>query len=116
MVESVTRSRSVMPSSPGAIVWWRLRRNRPAWIAWCVLVVLYGMALIPVTLLPVAMRMAGPGYLLAAVALGLAFLGFGIHCAVRKRRADARRLFLASIVYLPALLAAMMLDKQAWGA
>ena len=77
--------------------------------------VLYGMALIPVTLLPVALRMAGPGYLLAAVALGLTFLAFGITCAVRKRRLDARRLFLASIVYLPALLAAMMLDKQAWG-
>ena len=78
--------------------------------------VLYGMALIPVTLLPVAMRMAGPGYLLAAVVLGGAFLAFGINCAVRKRRVDARRLFLASIIYLPALLAVMMLDKRAWGA
>jgi hypothetical protein len=29
---------------------------------------------------------------------------------------DARHLFLASIVYLPALLAVMMLDKRAWGA
>ena len=77
--------------------------------------VLYGTALVPVSLLPVALRMAGGVYLLAAVALGAAFLGFGIQCAVRKRRSDARRLFLASILYLPAVLAAMMLDK-AWAA
>ena len=77
--------------------------------------VLYGMALVPVSLLPVALRMGGAGYLLAALVLGLAFLAFGINCAVCKRRADARRLFLASIVYLPALLAVMMLDKQSWG-
>jgi heme o synthase len=78
--------------------------------------VLYGMALIPVSLMPVALWMAGPGYLVAALVMGLAFLAFGIHCAVRKRRADARRLFLVSIVYLPALLAVMMLDKIVRGA
>jgi protoheme IX farnesyltransferase len=78
--------------------------------------VLYGMALIPVTVMPVILRMAGATYLLSAVVLGLAFLGFGINCALRKRRVDARWMFLASIVYLPALLAAMMLDKQPWGA
>ena len=78
--------------------------------------VLYGTALIPVSLMPVALRMAGPGYLLAAAALGLAFLGFGVNCAINKRRVDARRLFLASIVYLPALLAVMMADKRSWAA
>ena len=78
-------------------------------------IVVYGLALIPVSLLPVALRMAGPGYLLAAVALGLAFLGFGINCAVMKRRSDARRLFLVSIIYLPVLLGAMMFDKLARG-
>jgi protoheme IX farnesyltransferase len=78
--------------------------------------VLYGAALVPVSLLPVMLRMAGPLYLLAAVVLGLTFLGFGIHCALGKRRADARRLFLVSIIYLPALLAVMMLDKVVRGA
>jgi peptide/nickel transport system permease protein len=43
---------ALMPSSPGAIVWWRLRRNRPAWIAWCVLVALYTVALIAPFLAP----------------------------------------------------------------
>lgn len=78
--------------------------------------VLYGMALIPVSLMPVAFRMAGAGYLLAAVVTGLVFLGFGINCALRKRRVDARRLFLVSIIYLPALLAVLMLDKTVRGA
>jgi peptide/nickel transport system ATP-binding protein len=41
-----------MPSSPGAIVWWRLRRNRPAWLAWCVLVALYSVALLAPFLAP----------------------------------------------------------------
>jgi peptide/nickel transport system permease protein len=36
---------SVRPTSPGALVWWRLRRNRPAFWALRVLVVLYGLAL-----------------------------------------------------------------------
>jgi len=77
--------------------------------------VLYASALLPVTLMPVAMRMAGPVYLLSAFAMGLAFLGFAINCAARKRRADARWLFLVSIMYLPALLGVMMLDKAGRG-
>jgi heme o synthase len=78
-------------------------------------IVVYSLALIPVTLMPVALRMAGSGYLLAATLLGLAFLGFGMNCAARKRRTDARWLFFVSIVYLPVLLGAMMFDKVARG-
>ena len=77
---------------------------------------LYGLALIPVSLMPVGLRMAGGVYFAAAVLLGVAFLGFGAACALRKGRADARRMFFASIIYLPLLLAALMLDKAggAW--
>ena len=73
--------------------------------------VLYAVALVPVSLMPVGLRAAGPAYLLAAMLLGVGFLGCSVACAVCKERADARRLFLASIIYLPLLLAAMMLDK-----
>jgi protoheme IX farnesyltransferase len=73
--------------------------------------VLYGLALIPVSLMPVGLRMAGVTYFVAAVALGVAFLACGFACAIRKGRTDARRMFFASIIYLPLLLAAMMLDK-----
>jgi protoheme IX farnesyltransferase len=73
--------------------------------------VLYAAALVPVSLMPAGLRAAGPAYLVAAMLLGVAFLGCSVACAVCKERAAARRLFLASIIYLPLLLAAMMLDK-----
>ena len=74
-------------------------------------IVLYSLALIPVTLMPALLGMAGVVYFAAALLLGIAFCGFGVVCARSKTRADARQLFLASIVYLPALLAALMIDK-----
>jgi protoheme IX farnesyltransferase len=75
-------------------------------------IILYGAALIPISLMPVALNMTGTSYLVAAVVLGLLFGGYGLMCAWTRRRADARRLFVVSIIYLPLLLAAMMLDKQ----
>jgi protoheme IX farnesyltransferase len=75
-------------------------------------ILLYGVALIPATLAPVQLGMAGAMYFTAAVLLGFAFLTFGVSCATTRTRSDARKLFFASIVYLPVLLAAMMLDKQ----
>jgi len=39
------------------------------------------------------------------------FLGYGIACAVRKTRVDAKKLFFASIIYLPLLLLVMMIDR-----
>ena len=74
-------------------------------------IVLYALALVPASLLPVMIHMAGVGYFVAALLLGLMFLGYGIGCAVRKRRVDARKLFFASIVYLPLLLLVMMVDR-----
>ncbi len=74
-------------------------------------IVLYSLALLPVTLLPVGLHMAGPAYFAAAVLLGIAFLTFGISCAASKQRIDARKLFFASILYLPLLLGVMMIDK-----
>ena len=74
-------------------------------------IVVYSLALIPATLLPVGLNLAGPGYFTAAVLMGLAFLTFGIDVATTRNRATARRLFFASILYLPLLLAALMLGK-----
>ncbi|MBC8108440.1 MAG: protoheme IX farnesyltransferase, partial [Anaerolineae bacterium] len=76
------------------------------------MMVLYAIALIPVSLMPVQFNVAGPAYFTAALLLGLAFLSFAISCATSGgTRVDARKLFFASIIYLPLLLAAMMLDK-----
>lgn len=74
-------------------------------------IILYSLSLVTVSLMPAILGMAGVIYFVAALLLGIAFTGFGVVCARSKTRADARQLFLASIVYLPALLAAMMIDK-----
>jgi protoheme IX farnesyltransferase len=76
------------------------------------MMVLYGTALIPMSVLPVLIGVAGAAYFTAAVLLGMAYLSFSISCAASRSRVDAKKLFLASIVYLPLLLAAMMIDKM----
>jgi protoheme IX farnesyltransferase len=74
------------------------------------MIVLYSIALVPVSLLPSMLGMSGTAYFTFATLLGLAFLSFGVSCATTRTRLDARKLFLASIVYLPLLLAVMMWD------
>jgi heme o synthase len=74
-------------------------------------IVLWSLTLIPVSLLPTVFRMAGGMYFASALIMGLVFTGFGIICAVRRARPEARQLFFASIVYLPFLTACMMIDK-----
>ncbi len=73
--------------------------------------VLNTIALVPVTLLPYALRMAGPAYFVAAVVLGGLFIHFAIKAARSRSRADARRLFFASIIHLPLLLGFMVFDR-----
>jgi heme o synthase len=74
-------------------------------------ILLNGLAMIPVTLMPVMLQVAGVVYFTAAVLMGLAFLSFCISCATTGSRTDAVKLFVASIIYLPLLLAVMMFDK-----
>ena len=71
--------------------------------------VLQTLALLVVSVLPFGFQMAGDGYLVAALVLGAAFLGFGVAFAVERSRTRASRLFLASITYLPLLLGALVL-------
>ena len=69
------------------------------------------LGLLTVSLLPFALRLAGQVYLLGALVLGLLFLGFAILFSRQLTRARARQLFFASILYLPLLLAVMVIDK-----
>jgi protoheme IX farnesyltransferase len=66
-------------------------------------------ALLPVSLLPV--RAGEPNWLCSAgaVVMGVGFLYVGAQFVVRASGPAARRLLMASIIYLPALLALMML-------
>ncbi len=73
--------------------------------------VLYAAALIPVTLLPTVLGMTGLVYFPIAFVLGMGYLSFGVAAAATRERADARKLFFASIIYLPVLLAVMTTDK-----
>jgi protoheme IX farnesyltransferase len=76
------------------------------------------LGLLPISLCPFLFHLTGRMYLIVALALGLAFLWFAIQFArqLHSNRAElavssARRLFFASILYLPLLLTMMVLDK-----
>ncbi len=74
-------------------------------------IVLSALALVPVSLAPTLLGMTGAAYFFGALGLTLAFAGLGLWTALRPVDARARWLFLGSIVYLPALLAVMMVDR-----
>jgi protoheme IX farnesyltransferase len=73
--------------------------------------ILYAAALVPVSLLPSALGLTGAVYFLGALALGLAFLGFAFAFDRARSGRAARHLLLVSVVYLPAILAVMLLDR-----
>jgi heme o synthase len=74
--------------------------------------VLYAAALLPVSLAPVLLGLAGGLYFTGAMLLGIGFLTFALTFACRRHVADARRLFLASLIYLPLLWALMIADRM----
>ena len=69
------------------------------------------LALVMASLVPFALNMAGSVYLASALVLGAGFLGCAVQFSRQLTLARARQLFLASIIYLPLLLAAMVWDK-----
>ncbi len=68
-------------------------------------------ALLVVSLLPTLIGLAGPSYFVTAFQLGAGFLASGIKLVIAPTRACARRLSFASLIYLPALLLVMALDR-----
>ncbi len=72
------------------------------------------LALLPVSLLPTIVGMAGKFYFVGALALSLFFLGCGIAVMRHRSNATFKRLLHASLLYLPMLLALMALDKTAF--
>jgi protoheme IX farnesyltransferase len=69
------------------------------------------LALLIVSLCPFLLKMNGQIYLVTAVILSAGYLGCALRFARQLTQARARQLFLASILYLPLLLAAMVWDK-----
>ena len=72
--------------------------------------VLYGIALLPVSLLPVMYGMVGIPYAAAATLLGGAYLYSSIRFQRREDEARARRLLYVSLVYLPVLYISILAD------
>lgn len=73
----------------------------------------YGLALVPVSLAPTPLGLAGGIYFGGALLLGAAFFAFGLRFALKRERSRARRLLLASVTYLPLLLVLLVADRVA---
>jgi protoheme IX farnesyltransferase len=73
--------------------------------------VVYSAALLPLSLAPTLTGMAGPIYFTTALVLTLLFLAVAIRFGMSRDVKDARRLFFASIIYLPLLWIFMIADR-----
>lgn len=73
--------------------------------------VVYTAALLPVALAPTLLGMSGLVYFAGALTLTLLFLGMSLRFALTRAGRDARRLFFASIAYLPMLWLLMIADR-----
>lgn len=71
---------------------------------------LYSAALLPVSIGPSAMGLTGWAYFWIALVLGTALLWLSLQFARARTQRTARALFFASIIYLPLLWTAMVLD------
>ncbi len=82
-------------------------------------IILYSLALIPVSMMPGAIGMTGRIYLFGSLLLGVGLLYFGWRLASKKlpanaphSKAPARQLLQATVLYLPLLFALMMLNVR----
>ncbi|HYE65409.1 MAG TPA: heme o synthase [Pyrinomonadaceae bacterium] len=74
-------------------------------------IVAYTLLLLPVSLLPAMIGMSGMIYFYGALVLGLLFLYSSVRAAFSKSRQQARRLLLASVLYLPLLFTLMVINS-----
>jgi heme o synthase len=73
-------------------------------------IVLWCLVLTFTSFMPTWVGMAGWTYTIGALALGLAFTGFGVVNHLRRTRESTRGVFLASLLYLPMLLGVLLFD------
>ncbi len=71
----------------------------------------YAFALLLVSMVPSLLGMAGRTYFFGAFLLGLGVVYYSVRMQLHPDRGSARRLFFASIIYLPLLLALLSLSK-----
>ncbi|HTQ80011.1 MAG TPA: heme o synthase [Thermoanaerobaculia bacterium] len=73
--------------------------------------ILYGAALVPISLMPSVLGLMGTVYFVGTLALGLAYLGASFAFARTRSTSGARWLMLCSLLYLPGILLAMLIDR-----
>jgi protoheme IX farnesyltransferase len=74
-------------------------------------ILLYGLALIPVSLLPGILGMSGRIYVVGALLLGLFYLYSGVRVTLERTLSRARGVLLTSVLYLPLIYGLMLLDR-----
>ena len=74
-------------------------------------IVIYTLMLLPVSLLPTVLGISGQIYFVGAIILGGLFLYSSFKAAFSQSRQAARRLLLASVIYLPLLFILMVIDR-----
>jgi heme o synthase len=74
--------------------------------------VLASLFLLPVSLAPGLIGAAGLPYLLGALLAGMIFSVYGLRLAMTRSRTLARRVLLASVLYLPLVFGLLMLDRK----
>jgi protoheme IX farnesyltransferase len=74
-------------------------------------IVIFGIVLIPVSLIPGLLGMSGRVYLVGALLLGLWFLYAGVRVASDRTMVRARAVLMTSVVYLPLIYGLMLLDR-----
>lgn len=74
-------------------------------------ILLFSMALIPVSLVPSMLSMTGNLYLIGTLAMGLMFLFSAIRISQERTRKRARQVLLASVIYLPVVFGLILLDR-----
>ena len=74
-------------------------------------IVIYGLTLIPVSILPSMLGMTGRIYMIGALLLGLVYLYSGIRVALDRTLVRARGVLLTSVLYLPLIYGLMILDR-----
>ncbi len=74
-------------------------------------IVMCTLMLVPVSLLPTTAGLAGRVYFCGALLLGLLFLYSSLRAALSHSRQQARRLLLASVLYLPLLFLLMVINQ-----
>ena len=73
--------------------------------------VLYSVALLPVSVMPAVLGAAGLPYFVGAMALTLWLVWATVNAARSRTTEATRRLFLATVLYLPAVLLLLTIDK-----